>query len=104
LRNGKEPSKIQLYAHIHCRKVNGKSPVVAQIEAAMQTVSGTEGDNENSDGNGLRDSITGEICTEIPDLDISTLHFTNAESQGVYVSCFIYIARQPNFLFAQLGQ
>lgn len=61
----KEPSKVQLYAHIHCRKVNGKSPVVAQIEAAMKVVSVLEENNENSDGSGLTGASTEEICTEI---------------------------------------
>lgn len=100
MRKGKEPSKVQLYAHIHCAKVNGKSPIVAQIEAAMKAA---EGNNEITDGNGPMESITEESCVEIPDLDVNSLHFPNTDSQAVYVSCIIYIALHPIFLFEGPG-
>lgn len=100
LRKGKEPSKVQLYAHLHCSKVNGKSPIVAQIEAAMKAA---EANTEFTDGNGPMESITDESCTEIPDLDVNSLHFTNTDSQAVYVSCITYIAMHSIFLFERPG-
>ena len=86
---GKEPSKVQLYAHIHCSKINGKSPIVAQIEEAIKDASRPEETNENGDGTGIREASTEDVCVDVPDLDINTIHFTNTDSQVVYVSCII---------------
>jgi len=76
----------ELYLHLHCRRQNGKSPIVARMEAASTGA----GPTENSDANVLMDTSTEESNCTIEALDINSLQFTNRKTQAVYVSCNMF--------------
>lgn len=87
-----------LFIHLHCAKENGKSPIVAQMEAAAAAAAVTaaaaaveSGPADLNEANGVIDPSTTEANTQLEALDIASLHFTNEQTQSVYVSGNLYI-------------
>lgn len=68
---------------MHCRLENGKSPVIAQYEAASGGVSET---TEVGDTNGIVNPPTEETTIPAISFDINSLQFTNKRAKKVYVS------------------
>ena len=87
-----------LYIHLHCAKENGKSPIVAKMEAANAAAeaaaasatleSGPAGEH---DANGVIDPSRNEANTHLEALEIDSLKFTNDNTQAIYVSGNLYI-------------
>lgn len=95
LNNGVEPPMRALYIHFHCAKVNGKSPIVAKMEAATAAANaaaeGGSGPSEINEDAGLIDPSGNEVNTQLEALDMNSLQFTNEKTQEVYVSFNMYI-------------
>ncbi|KAF3326481.1 Plant transposase (Ptta/En/Spm family) [Carex littledalei] len=98
LNNGKQPPMRALFIHLHCAKENGKSPIVAQMEAAAAAAAVTaaaaaveSGPADLNEANGVIDPSTTEANTQLEALDIASLHFTNEQTQSVYASGNLYI-------------
>lgn len=88
--NGTEPTKEQLYLHTYCKLTNGKSPVVAQVEASIRATSQT---TDNGDGTGLvNPSSEGTTIVEDNPFDIISLNFSNERAQQIYVSISLHLA------------
>jgi hypothetical protein len=94
LNKGKDPTMRELFIHLHCRRDSeGKSPIVAKLEAAAEAeklrVAQMElraEQMENADAIGLMDPSTEEIPTGIEELDLNSLQFANTRTKSIYVS------------------
>lgn len=73
-----------LYIHLHCAKENGKSPIVAKLEAAAAALE--SGPSAMNDADGVIDPSRDEANEQLEALDINSLRFTNDKTQAVYVS------------------
>ncbi|KAF3336028.1 hypothetical protein FCM35_KLT20535 [Carex littledalei] len=102
LNNGKKPPMRALYIHLHCAKEDGKSPIVAQMEAAAAAAAAAAAVTAAAaavesrpvypnEANGVIDPSTDEANTQLESLDINSLQFTNDQTQAVYVSDNMYI-------------
>ena len=77
-----------LYIHMHCARENGVSPVVAQINAAEESVTEI---NEDNDGNGGVNPTTDETSEQVHKYDINSLQFTSTRKKEVYVSLILLV-------------
>ena len=87
-----------LYIHLHCAKENGKSPIVAKLEAAAAAAEAAataaaleSGPSAMNDADVVIDPSRDEANTQLEVLDINSLRFTNEKTQAVYVSYNMYI-------------
>ncbi|KAF3341194.1 Plant transposase (Ptta/En/Spm family) [Carex littledalei] len=81
LLNGTEPTKEQLYLHTHCKLPNGKSPVLAQIEASIAAASQP---TDDGDSNGLVNQSNAGTTIQDNPFDVNSFQFTNKRAQDVY--------------------
>lgn len=87
LKKGQDPTMRELFIHLHCRRDSqGKSPIVAKLEAAAAAEKLRAEQMENADAIGLINPSTEEIPTGTEELDVNTLQFNNTKTEAIYVS------------------